>query len=136
MRDPREYEPWIVTPETDLSDVPLDVLEQMDGQMYYCGETRRDEGRQVLRDAKAHPEDDVAAIALLTLSGAGGNTPPDAPGHSRRRDRRMGGGNRSVLAKRASRHTWLLRLPIYSGREVGRRSSRCERVALKRVKEG
>jgi hypothetical protein len=35
----REFEPWFVTPETDLSEVPLEVLEQMDTQMYYCGET-------------------------------------------------------------------------------------------------
>ena len=37
--DGREYEPWTVTPETDLSGVPLETLEQMDAQMYYCGET-------------------------------------------------------------------------------------------------
>jgi hypothetical protein len=42
----REYEPWTVTPETDLSEVPLDLLAEMDTQMYYCGETEE------LRDAK------------------------------------------------------------------------------------
>jgi hypothetical protein len=36
--DGREYEPWTVTPETDLSEVPLEILEEMDTQMYYCGE--------------------------------------------------------------------------------------------------
>ena len=36
---PGEFEPWFVTPETDLSGVPLELLEQMDTQMYYCGET-------------------------------------------------------------------------------------------------
>jgi len=42
----REYEPWIVTPATDLSEVPLDILEQMDHQMSYCGEC------EATRDAK------------------------------------------------------------------------------------
>ena len=41
----RKYEPWFVTPETDLSGVPLDILEQMDTQMYYCGECDDDESR-------------------------------------------------------------------------------------------
>ncbi len=35
----REFEPWTVTSETDLSAVPPEILEQMDVQMYYCGET-------------------------------------------------------------------------------------------------
>ncbi len=35
-----------MTPETDLSEVPLDVLEQMDYRMSYCGETEE------TRDAK------------------------------------------------------------------------------------
>ena len=43
----REYEPWFVTPEADLSEVPLDILEQMDVQMSYCGEGDGDD-----RDAK------------------------------------------------------------------------------------
>ncbi len=43
----REYEPWFVTPEADLSEVPLDILEQMDYQMSYCGEGDGDD-----RDAK------------------------------------------------------------------------------------
>jgi hypothetical protein len=37
--DGREYEPWTVTPETDLSTVPLDILAEMDAEMSYCGET-------------------------------------------------------------------------------------------------
>jgi hypothetical protein len=43
----RKYKSWIVTPETDLSDVPLEILEEMDNQMYYCGE-----GDDESRDAK------------------------------------------------------------------------------------
>jgi hypothetical protein len=35
-----------VTPQTDLSDVPLEILEEMDNQMYYCGECEE------TRDAK------------------------------------------------------------------------------------
>jgi hypothetical protein len=34
----REYEPWFVTPETDLSEVPSEILQEMDYQMSYCGE--------------------------------------------------------------------------------------------------
>jgi hypothetical protein len=34
----RKYKPWFVTPETDLSDVPVEILEEMDNEMYYCGE--------------------------------------------------------------------------------------------------
>jgi hypothetical protein len=34
-----KYKPWIVTPDTDLSDVSLRILEEMDTQMYYCGES-------------------------------------------------------------------------------------------------
>lgn len=41
-----EYEPWIVTPGTDLSDLPIEILEQMDQQMSYCGEVEE------TRDAK------------------------------------------------------------------------------------
>ena len=37
--DGREYEPWTVTPETDLSVVPLGILREMDYEMSYCGET-------------------------------------------------------------------------------------------------
>ena len=35
----RKYEPWFVTPKTDLSEVPLEILEHMDAEMSYCGET-------------------------------------------------------------------------------------------------
>jgi hypothetical protein len=42
-----EYEPWTVAPETDLSEVPLDILQEMDYQMSYCGESDGDD-----RDAK------------------------------------------------------------------------------------
>jgi hypothetical protein len=34
----REYEPWFVTPEADLSDVATEILQEMDCQMSYCGE--------------------------------------------------------------------------------------------------
>lgn len=43
----RKYKSWIVTPDTDLSGVPLQILEEMDNQMYYCGE-----GDDESRDAK------------------------------------------------------------------------------------
>jgi len=42
----RQYEPWMVTPETDLSELSLEILEQMDVQMSYCGECEE------TRDAK------------------------------------------------------------------------------------
>ena len=35
----RTYEPWIITPRTDLSGVPSEILQEMDYQMSYCGET-------------------------------------------------------------------------------------------------
>lgn len=41
-----KYEPWFVTPETDLSAVSLKILEEMDTQMYYCGECDDDESRE------------------------------------------------------------------------------------------
>ena len=66
----RAYEPWIVTPETDLSEVPTDVLEEMDAEMYYCGET--DE-----RDAKFSETQSTSR----RRSGNGSDGPsPDAPG--------------------------------------------------------
>ena len=37
--DGRKYKPWTVTPATDLTDVPMNILEHMDAEMYYCGET-------------------------------------------------------------------------------------------------
>ena len=37
--DGRQYKPWIVTPATDLTYVPMNILEHMDAEMYYCGET-------------------------------------------------------------------------------------------------
>ena len=43
----REYEPWFVTPETDLSEVSSEILQEMDYQMSYCGESDGE-----LRDAK------------------------------------------------------------------------------------
>ena len=45
--DGQEYEPWFVTPETDLSEVPSEILQEMDYQMSYCGEGDGDD-----RDAK------------------------------------------------------------------------------------
>ncbi len=42
----REYEPWTVTPSTDLSAVPSEMLQEMDHQMSYCGESEE------MRDAK------------------------------------------------------------------------------------
>jgi hypothetical protein len=42
----RTYEPWVVTPETDLSGVPSEVLQEMDYQMSYCGECDDDESRE------------------------------------------------------------------------------------------
>jgi len=42
----REFEPWLVTPDTDLSDVPSEILEEMDNQMSCCVETEE------TRDAK------------------------------------------------------------------------------------
>ena len=43
----RDYEPWIMTPQTDLSDVPSEILQEIDYQMSYCGEGDGDD-----RDAK------------------------------------------------------------------------------------
>jgi hypothetical protein len=37
--DKGKFEPWFVTPETDLSDVPSEILREMDYEMSYCGET-------------------------------------------------------------------------------------------------
>ena len=98
----RKYEPWVV----DARDRPVqravaspggdgqrDVLLRRDG---------RDEGREVLRDAKARPEGDArarATTALLTLPGAflkpsGAPGILDLPGRSARFLGRRGGVRR------------------------------------------
>ena len=35
---PAQVQAMVRGPETDLSDVPVEILEEMDNEMYYCGE--------------------------------------------------------------------------------------------------